>query len=305
MSLRPADTSPDDGVAAALARARPLLREGELLLVSDFDGTLSPLVLDPWGARIVPSARRALRRLAVASGVHVALLSGRTVTDLAERTRVGGAIYLGDHGAERAEAPRPFRATALRVHRESPQPAEVAMIARLAAELPAAVPEPWLVVERKCVGITFHFRAAPDVPAARDRVRAAADDIDPRKLLGRRLGARVLELRARGATDKGEAMRRLIGEEQPAAVIMLGDDRNDALAFGALRAAREEGSINGLAVAVAGHPDHADQVAPHADLVLEDAHATARFLGALARTVLAKPADLPHAAGSPPPSQET
>ncbi|MDA8202531.1 MAG: hypothetical protein M0Z49_07205, partial [Chloroflexi bacterium] len=55
--------------SADLAALRPLL------LVTDFDGTLARLVMDPWGATVVPGARRALRRIAGTPGVHVALLS--------------------------------------------------------------------------------------------------------------------------------------------------------------------------------------------------------------------------------------
>lgn len=101
----------------AFERVRPLLA-GRLLLASDFDGTLSRLVMDPWRAGIIPSAQRALRRLAAAPHTHVAIISGRTVPDLAARVRVGGVSYHGDHGAEWASAPRGFRPHALRVERE-------------------------------------------------------------------------------------------------------------------------------------------------------------------------------------------
>src|SRR5262245_42884731 len=84
----------------ALPRCVPLLDRYPVLIVSDFDGTLSRIELDPWAARIIPSARRALRRLAALPGVHVALLSGRLSRDVAARTRVGGATYVGNHGME-------------------------------------------------------------------------------------------------------------------------------------------------------------------------------------------------------------
>lgn len=263
-------------------------RGGTLLVVSDFDGTLAELVGDPWGATIVPSARRALRRLSGAPGVEVVLLSGRTATDLAARARVGGACYLGDHGAERATAARGFRPAALRVEREPARPEELAVAERLRREVPATIDEPWLIVEAKGSALTFHFRAAPDVDAARARIVAAADAVDPGSVLVRSGGRRSLELRPRGASDKATALMRVIAERQPRATVMLGDDHTDALAFDALREARRLGQVDGLAVAVAGHPDVHAVVAPRADHVLASPREAAHFLSRLAALAAAR-----------------
>ncbi|HZV99949.1 MAG TPA: trehalose-phosphatase [Candidatus Deferrimicrobium sp.] len=258
-------------------------------MVSDFDGTLAALVSDPWGATIVPAARRALRRLAIAPGVQVALLSGRTVLDLAGRARVGGIRYLGDHGAEWATAPRGFRPGALQVQREPASAAENTMVERLRLEVPLAIAEAWLVIEPKGSALTFHFRAAPDTEAARARVVAATDSVDPAGILVRSGGRRSLELRPAGATDKGTALLRLIDEHQPCVIVMLGDDHTDALAFDALRRARSRGAVEGLAIAVAGHVDTRAGVAERADHVLSSPREAARFLGLVARARCAEP----------------
>jgi alpha,alpha-trehalase len=253
------------------------------LLVSDFDGTLSSLVGDPWAASILPVARRALRRLAARDDVEIVLLSGRTARDLAGRARVGGIGYLGDHGSQRATARRGFRHRSLQVSHEPVSPDVVALARRLADEVPRSVPERWLVVEHKHAAVTFHFRTAPDLDAARRRLLAASDTVDPTGLLLRSGGRRSLELRPSGAPDKGAAMRRLIAERRPDVVIALGDDHTDALAFEALREARSRRHVNGLAVAVAGRPDMLAAVASSADLVLASALEAARFLALLAR----------------------
>ena len=274
-------------------RVRSLAGDGAILVVSDFDGTLAGLVSDPWGATIVPAARRALRRLAIAPGVQVALLSGRTVLDLADRARVGGIRYLGDHGAEWATAPRGFRPGALQVQREPASRAEIAMVERLRLEEPRAFPEPWLVVEPKGSALTFHFRAAPDSEAARARVVAATDDVDPDGILVRSGGRRSLELRPAGATDKGMALLRLIEEHRPRVVVMLGDDHTDALAFDALRRTRLGGTVEGLAIAVAGHVDTHASVAELADHVLSSPREAARFLGLVGAARCGAPGDRP------------
>ena len=100
-------------VREALARAAPVAARRPLLIVSDFDGTLSHTRIDPWAAQIVPGAQRALRRLSAIDGVHVALMSGRVALDLATRARIGGVTYLGNHGAERGSLARGARAETL------------------------------------------------------------------------------------------------------------------------------------------------------------------------------------------------
>jgi trehalose-phosphatase len=140
------------------------------------------------------------------------------------------------------------------------------------------------VVEDKGSAVTFHFRAAPDVDAARVRVTAAADAIDIGATLARSVGRRSLELRAAGASDKGTAMSRLIHERHPDLVIALGDDPSDALAFEALRKARAGGQVrSSLAVAVLSRPEISMAIIPAADIVLTSALEAARFLGRLAR----------------------
>jgi trehalose-phosphatase len=205
------------------------------------------------------------------------------VADLATRVRVGGITYLGDHGVERAVAPRGFRPASLSVEVSPAAAGEARLVSALADGVPRAVPEPWLVVERKSAAITFHYRSAPDLESARRRVRGAADAIDPSGLLARHQGRRALELRPAGASDKGLAMARLLVESAPDAVLMLGDDSHDVLAFDVLAEARHRGRVAGLAVAVAAHPEVTAVVSGHADLVLGSPAEAARLLSGLAR----------------------
>jgi trehalose-phosphatase len=268
----------------AWARLCPLLG-GRLLLASDFDGTLARMATDPWAATIIPAARRALRRLAARPDVHVAFISGRTVADLAARTRVGGASYHGDHGAEWATLRRGGRLAALRVERDPVDPRVLAVAERLKVEVPRRVNETWLVLEDKGPALTFHFRAAPDHAVARERVIAAVDAVDRERLLWRVGGTRAHELRPVGATTKAATLSRLIEVHRPTTTLMLGDDRHDANAFDALRKARDYGRTLGLAIAVGGHADVTAEVAPHADLILAGPEDAAVFLRLLADVV--------------------
>ena len=64
---------------------------------------------------------------------------------------------------------------------------------------------------------------------------------------------------------------------------MLGDDVSDAQAFAVLRAEREAGSTDGVAVAIQARAEVPPEVAANADLVLGSPRDAARFLCALTR----------------------
>lgn len=272
--------------SASAAEALELVRSamgGRLLLASDFDGTISRLGLDMWKSAVVPAAQRALRSLAAADDTHVAFISGRSVADLAGRVGVGRASYHGDHGAEWASAARGFRPRHLRIEREPVDPVVQAMIDRLKVEVPSMIDEPWLALEDKGSALTFHFRLAPDIDAARDRVRAAVDAVDLDGLLDQPGGVRMWELRPPGAATKRRTLESLIEKLRPDVVVMLGDDRNDTAAFGAVREARATNGVRGLAVGVLSPASDPVELARASDVVFAGAYVSARFLTLLAR----------------------
>lgn len=274
-------------VRAAVDMAAPHLERRPLLVVSDFDGTLSRIVDDPWAAQILPLGRRAIRSLVALPDVHVIVLSGRSAADVATRVRVGGVTYLGNHGMERGFVPRRGRSERLRTSVDPASHDAVHMAEQLADEMPRLVREPWLIVERKPPAVAFHYRTAPDLAAASRAVRAAADALDPERVLERFPGRRVLELRPYGAVAKGDALVSLVEELRPAAVFLLGDDVSDAMAFRALRELRAKGATDGIAVAIQARAEVPAEVIASADVVLASPVDATRFLSALYRRLQA------------------
>lgn len=279
--LEPVSVREAVDVAAAHLERRPLL------VVSDFDGTLSKIVNDPWGASILPLGRRALRALAGLDGVHVVVLSGRSSADVAARVRVGGVSYVGNHGMERGFIPRRGRAELLKADVDDASHEAIHAAERIADEIPNRIREPWFVVERKPPSVAFHWRAAPDLEAAAEKVAAAVEDLDPEHVLERFPGRRVLELRPPGAVAKGEAFERMVQEWKPASVFLLGDDVSDAMAFSALRKLRAAGETDGVAVAIQARAEVPPGVLEAADIVLASPVDATRFLSAIARRLAA------------------
>jgi trehalose 6-phosphate phosphatase len=280
----------DRAVEAAIRR----LVEGRhpLLIVSDFDGTLSPIVLEPTAARIVPAARAALRRLARLAEerperVRVVVLSGRAARDVAGRVRVGGVAYHGNHGIEAGTLARRGRAEQLEVASDAVLepfvPGATALGRAVARELGSP---PWLFVEDKGPSVAFHFRQAPDPERARaallEAIAAVETEVGDHGLAAID-GRRVIEFRPAEAGGKGTAVERLIERERPGAVLVMGDDRTDAEAFEAVRVAREAGRLDGLAIAVLSHLETPPEVHETADATLPDPAAAARVLTLVAR----------------------
>jgi trehalose-phosphatase len=269
-----------------------------LLVMSDFDGTLAEITLEPSATRIVPLARAALRRLTGVAArrperLHVVVLSGRSSADVAGRIRVGGATYLGNHGLESAWLERGRRAEQLRVTSALAGAAAAADASPIGDAVATALGRPdWLFVEPKGPSVAFHYRQAPDPDAAGAPVRAAvrAALLDPAAAgLEAIEGRRVVEVRPMGAGGKGAATERLLERVRPGSVVTLGDDRSDAEAFAAVAAWRDAGHGHGLVAAIHGRAETPEAILEHADLLLDAPAAVARFLAALARAIEAEP----------------
>jgi len=275
--------------AVELVHAKP-----PLLVVTDFDGTISPINPDPLGAEIVPLARRAIGRLAGLAEARpdilsVVVLSGRASLDVAGRVRVGGVRYLGNHGLETASLARRARVERLAVTIDpalSEFSAPTELRARRVAE---RLGHPnWLFVELKGPSVAFHFRQAPDPDAARMAVLAAIDAAD-REAGGTAMirfeGRRIVELRPAGAGGKGQAMERLLARDRPGAVLAMGDDVSDAEAFRVVNGARERGELEALVLGVTGANETPPEVVAAADAILASPRDAGRVLAAVATAI--------------------
>jgi trehalose-phosphatase len=72
----------------------------QVLLLSDFDGTLSPIAGRPEEAVLPHDTRRAIEGLATAQRVGMAVISGRALSDIKKKMGIRGITYVGNHGIE-------------------------------------------------------------------------------------------------------------------------------------------------------------------------------------------------------------
>jgi trehalose 6-phosphate phosphatase len=255
------------------------------LIALDFDGTLAPIVEDPAAARATVAAASAVRRLARLTGT-VAIITGRPAADAARFAGVADVpdvTVLGHYGRQRWE----------RGQLSSPAPPPGLAVAR--AELPAVLEsagaDPGTWIEDKGEAVAVHTRRAAQPQAELARLATPLTELAGRTGLVVEPGRLVLELRPPGA-DQGVAIRGLVSERKPVAILFCGDDLGDRPAFQAVRDLRAAGTP-GLLVASDSAETPADITAA-ADLVVGGPAGVAELLADLAAAFAAAPGQRPN-----------
>jgi trehalose 6-phosphate phosphatase len=203
-----------------------------LLVASDFDGTLAPIVSNPADARPLPGAAEALIELAGLPSTTVMLVSGRALSTLHELSSMPSAVHLvGSHGAEFSTGGQE-RSDSGNVPGFA-HDIDTDLLDRITAELTEiAATRPGVTVEPKLASVALHVRnaSAADGADALDEARTAAREWDAELTEGKA----VLEF-AVISTDKGEAIDILRERYAATAVVFFGDDVTDEKAFRRLR----------------------------------------------------------------------
>jgi trehalose 6-phosphate phosphatase len=248
--------SVQSGEIAAVWRDSSLsaIRPDELLLVSDFDGTLAEIVPEPTLATARPESLHALRRLAPILA-QVVILSSRTNPELAGLVSIPGALLVGDSGL-----PPPGRAEldALKTFNAE------------AAQLLGTTPGSW--IEIKPASSAIHFRNAP---ISGTQVLDILQPLLERTGLYGGLGRKVIEVHSPRA-GKGNALEALLARFTPRGLVFMGDDENDRTVF----EAASKLSIPHLCVGV-GSAEVPSDLFDQCDLIVDGPAEAAAFLDSI------------------------
>ena len=219
-----------------------LSSQKRVLLLLDFDGTLSPLADAPENAHLPQNVRQTLLRLAFQPRVFVAILSGRPLDYLKSVFGTPSFFYGGNHGLEMEGPDFSFRHPGARALKSAIQNL-VRQFRKPVKRVPGAL------LENKGLSLSIHYRNV---------TRAHRPDFDAlvEKLLDKtaglpirwRPGKKVWELLPRVAWDKGRAAEALIHTLIIPFPVAVGDDRTDEDMFKAL-------SRKGITVQVGGNGD--------------------------------------------------
>src|SRR5579883_1308280 len=202
----------------------------KLLLLFDYDGTLTPIVEHPWQAQLAPQTRELLADLAAQPHVHVGIFSGRRLDELEQLIGLPPLAYCGLSGIEmRIDGNLLVHPTA----RESVQ--LIDEITRRLSAIEHVYPGAW--VEHKRYGFTVHYRGvdAALIEEVRKRILGFLDSWQGQlRVVDAPLAVEVL---VGGTWTKGDAVRMMIEHVgEPVFVLYAGDAPNDKEALEATTA---------------------------------------------------------------------
>ncbi len=204
-----------------------ITRHSRILVASDFDGTLSPLVDHPGDAVLCPEAPAVLAKLAAMQlRVRLAFLSGRSLVDLASRLGPAGgdAIFAGNHGLELRGARLDWTHRAAFTARPN--------LERLIEQISPFVEKfAGVELEDKRASLTLHYRRMD--PSELPKLRTMIESLDLSENVRMHEGKMVFEFRPRVEWNKGFAIRRILRriDLSDDAVVFLGDDATDEDVF--------------------------------------------------------------------------
>jgi trehalose 6-phosphate phosphatase len=202
-----------------------------LMAILDYDGTLTPIAHSPEAAVLAPSVRATLSRLAQNGRTRLAILSGRSLSDVRRRVGLDAIVYGGCHGLE-------IEGNGLRFRHPNVRLVRIAAVARALAAGSAEIPGTRVEFKRLCVSL--HYRGVPaafrdDIDDLVARIAGSAPDV--RVMSGRK----AYDFLPRVGWNKGEAVRWIVRHERRSlprgrpVILYAGDDTTDDAAFAVLR----------------------------------------------------------------------
>lgn len=242
-------------------------------LVTDLDGTISPIAPTPTEATVTAGCREALSALSGRLDL-LAVLTGRAPEEARALVSVDGVEYLGVHGLVR------WTTQGLQVHPDARPFLQI--VAGVAADLRERLRLPGVIVEEKGPAVAVHYRQSGQPSDVRRMLIAELGKLAEAGGLELVEGRMVVELRPPAPFGKGWCIQDLVRDRRLASLVYLGDDRTDIDAFQALRSWRQGAAARrGVALAVRS-PEMPPDLAAGADYVLDGVPAVESLLQELA-----------------------
>lgn len=214
----------------------------------DVDGTLLEIADTPSAVSVDLELLELIERLSGVSGGALALVSGRSISDLEELLGARRMPLAGQHGLERRDA-----AGRLWIH-AAPPGAKCTIKEALA---PVLARHPGLLLEDKGLTLALHYRQAPHLAAYAHRLMARVMQ-EAGSGLELQRGKRVIEIKPAGI-DKGTAVAEYLAESpfRGRHPVFIGDDLNDEHGFA------EVNRVGGLSIKVGPGTSCARYRLPH------------------------------------------
>lgn len=245
-------------------------------LVTDVDGTVSPIVDVPDEAHVTPRNLELLAELQTQLTL-TAVVSGRAAADVYQRLRLPGLVYIGNHGMEQWQAGKVIVSPAAAAYREN-----------LSAATPAIkqILVQGMRFEDKGTTLSVHYRQTKSPQKIARELTSSMQAIADQYGLHLTQGRMVFELRPPVEIDKGTAFEGLVNTYKLDSAFYLGDDTTDVAVFVTARRLRAAGRClaYGLGVESQGTPA---AVLTEADFLVQEVTGVESFLDWLSNARMA------------------
>ena len=244
-------------------RLLTVLAQSPLGLAFDIDGTLSPIASTPDEAKIYTGVLPLLEQ--AQKYAHVAILTGRSIDDGASMVNLDGLTYIGTHGLEWSDGlpwVHPVEITQEALKYFEPGKYLLDLVEQHLSELPG------VIVQRKRIGGSIHYRLAPDPIETRQKILSLLEQ--PTQKVNMRLseGKLIVEIRVPLPVHKGRAIRQFVEHYRLNAIVFAGDDRTDLDAVTEITRMCKEG-LAALSIVVQHH-DTLPELLAQADIVVQE-----------------------------------
>jgi len=204
-----------------------------VILLIDFDGTLTPIVERPELAYLPERTKRLLQELVHRRRYTVGIISGRALGDLKDRVGLKGIVYAGNYGMEIESLWFSFVTPAA----EESKPLLHSLCQELSLALGAIK---GVIVENKGLSFSVHYRQV--VESQSDQVRSIVGQVTRTARMRGEIqitsGKKVYEVRPAIDWDKGKVIdllfRKKREEKEKVLPLFLGDDLSDEDGFKAV-----------------------------------------------------------------------
>ncbi len=186
------------------------------LFAFDYDGTLAPICENPKEAVMKPEVAQLLSRLM--DFCPVALITGRSISDMEKLLPTKPKLLIGNHGSEGILAPEDL--ASMRASCDS--------WLRIISESAKVLQELGVHVENKEFSLTFHYRNSTSPEIARNAIRQLVTQLPGSISSGGKFVVNVLPERA---IHKGKALELLMQKNNYQFAIYFGDDLTDEDVF--------------------------------------------------------------------------
>lgn len=217
-------------------KIKQLLENKFILLLLDYDGTLTPIVETPSKAIIHKNTKALLQKLSKTAFCKIGIISGRKLEDIKNIVGVDGIIYVGNHGLE-IDGPK--------IKFESQvSPRLKSIIRNIATDMQKRFSSiKGVLIEDKGLTLSIHYRkvSKKDMPAFEKIIFEVTNPYVVGDNIKVNSGKKVLEIRPPIKWDKGKIVLWLLARQQffsgvkNVLPVYIGDDITDEDAFKVLK----------------------------------------------------------------------